>query len=84
MLAHFRGAYSLHLLNTVCFVSRLSGLIAYAGFFEICKPKKGEKVFISAALGSVGNVVGQFAKVLGCYVVGSVGSEAKQSKGQLN
>ncbi|KAF2282366.1 hypothetical protein GH714_043828 [Hevea brasiliensis] len=37
-----------------------SGLTAYAGFFEVCKPKKGEKVFVSAASGSVGNLVGQY------------------------
>ncbi|KAF5812743.1 putative oxidoreductase [Helianthus annuus] len=35
------------------FMLRFSGLTAYAGFFEICKPKKGEKVFVSAASGSV-------------------------------
>ncbi|KAI3709463.1 hypothetical protein L2E82_39225 [Cichorium intybus] len=55
----------------------LSGLTAYAGFFEICKPKKGEKVFVSAASGSVGNLVGQYAKQLGCYVVGCAGSPKK-------
>ncbi|KAK3436617.1 hypothetical protein EUGRSUZ_C01168 [Eucalyptus grandis] len=54
-----------------------SGLAAYAGFFEICKPKQGEKVFVSAASGSVGNMVGQYAKLLGCYVVGCAGSKQK-------
>ncbi|KAI3495915.1 hypothetical protein L1887_38262 [Cichorium endivia] len=55
----------------------LSGLTAYAGLFEICKPKKGEKVFVSAACGSVGNLVGQYAKHLGCYVVGCASSLKK-------
>ncbi|XP_073224188.1 2-alkenal reductase (NADP(+)-dependent)-like isoform X2 [Cicer arietinum] len=54
-----------------------SGLTAYGGFFEICKPQKGEKVFVSAASGSVGNIVGQYAKLLGCYVVGCAGSQKK-------
>ena len=38
---------------------------------------KGEYVFISAASGAVGQLVGQFAKLLGCYVVGSAGSKEK-------
>lgn len=54
-----------------------SGLTAYGGLFEICKPKKGEKVFVSAASGSVGHLVGQYAKLFGCYVVGSAGSKEK-------
>lgn len=54
-----------------------SGLTAYAGLFEIGKPKKGEKVFVSAASGSVGHLVGQYAKLFGCYVVGSTGSKDK-------
>ncbi|XP_050216398.1 2-alkenal reductase (NADP(+)-dependent)-like [Mercurialis annua] len=54
-----------------------SGLTAYAGLFDVCKPKKGEKVFVSTALGSVGNLVGQYAKLFGCYVVGCAGTKEK-------
>ncbi|XP_008792045.2 2-alkenal reductase (NADP(+)-dependent)-like isoform X1 [Phoenix dactylifera] len=54
-----------------------SGLTAYAGFYDVCKPKKGEKVLVSAACGSVGHLVGQFAKLSGCYVVGCAGSKKK-------
>uniref|UniRef100_A0A2N9F400 Enoyl reductase (ER) domain-containing protein n=1 Tax=Fagus sylvatica TaxID=28930 RepID=A0A2N9F400_FAGSY len=55
----------------------MPGMTAYAGFYEVCSPKKGEYVFISAAAGAVGQLVGQFAKLLGCYVVGSAGSKEK-------
>ncbi|KAF3635816.1 2-alkenal reductase (NADP(+)-dependent) [Capsicum annuum] len=55
----------------------LPGLTAYAGFYEVCSPKKGETVFVSAASGAVGQLVGQFAKMFGCYVVGSAGSKEK-------
>ncbi|XP_027334256.1 NADPH-dependent oxidoreductase 2-alkenal reductase-like isoform X2 [Abrus precatorius] len=37
----------------------------------------GENVFVSAACGAVGQLVGQFAKLSGCYVVGSAGSKEK-------
>ncbi|KAB2606204.1 2-alkenal reductase (NADP(+)-dependent)-like [Pyrus ussuriensis x Pyrus communis] len=55
----------------------MPGMTAYAGFYEICSPKKGEYVFISAAAGAVGQLVGQLAKLMGCYVVGSAGSNEK-------
>ncbi|XP_071704332.1 2-alkenal reductase (NADP(+)-dependent)-like [Rutidosis leptorrhynchoides] len=55
----------------------MPGMTAYAGFYEICKPKKGDKVFVSAASGAVGQIVGQLAKLFGCYVVGSAGSNEK-------
>ncbi|EYU36663.1 hypothetical protein ABFS82_14G288700 [Erythranthe guttata] len=55
----------------------MAGTTAYCGFYEVCSPKKGETVFISAASGAVGQLVGQFAKLLGCYVVGSAGTKEK-------
>ncbi|KAJ4969090.1 hypothetical protein NE237_015791 [Protea cynaroides] len=55
----------------------MPGMTAYVGFYEVCSPKKGENVFISAASGAVGQLVGQFAKLMGCYVVGSAGSKEK-------
>ncbi|XP_023546481.1 2-alkenal reductase (NADP(+)-dependent)-like [Cucurbita pepo subsp. pepo] len=55
----------------------VTGMTAYAGFFEICCPKKGEYVFVSAASGAVGQVVGQVAKFMGCHVVGCAGSKEK-------
>ncbi|KAJ9701781.1 hypothetical protein PVL29_006941 [Vitis rotundifolia] len=55
----------------------MPGMTAYAGFYEICTPKKGEYVYVSSASGAVGQLVGQFAKLLGCYVVGSAGSKEK-------
>ncbi|KAK7327691.1 hypothetical protein VNO77_21779 [Canavalia gladiata] len=59
------------------FIAGFGGLTAYAGFFEVCKPQKGEKVFVSAASGSVGSLVGQYAKLMGCYVVGCAGNQKK-------
>ena len=64
---------------TYLFYVGMAGVTAYAGFYEICSPKKGEHVFISAASGAVGQLVGQFAKLLGCHVVGSAGSKEKVS-----
>ncbi|XP_062170023.1 2-alkenal reductase (NADP(+)-dependent)-like [Alnus glutinosa] len=55
----------------------MAGMTAYAGFYEVAAPKKGEYVFISAASGAVGQLIGQFAKLTGCYVVGSAGSKEK-------
>ncbi|XP_042020974.1 (+)-pulegone reductase-like [Salvia splendens] len=55
----------------------MPGMTAYVGFFKFCSPKKGETVYVSAASGAVGQLVGQFAKIAGCYVVGSAGNKEK-------
>lgn len=55
----------------------MPGFTAYAGFYEVCAPKKGDYVFVSAASGAVGQLVGQLAKLHGCYVVGSAGTSQK-------
>jgi len=41
------------------------------------EPKAGETVYVSAASGAVGQIVGQIAKIKGCRVVGSAGSDEK-------
>ena len=55
----------------------MPGLTAYASYYEIGQPKKGETIFISAASGAVGAIVGQLAKHDGLKVIGSVGSDEK-------
>ena len=58
----------------------MPGLTAYAGLLEIGEPKEGETVFVSAAAGAVGQIVGQIAKLKGCRVVGSAGTDDKVRK----
>jgi NADPH-dependent curcumin reductase CurA len=55
----------------------MPGLTAYVGLLKIGELKDGERVFVSAASGAVGQIVCQIAKAKGCYVVGSVGSDEK-------
>lgn len=54
-----------------------TGLTAYSSLYAIGKPVRGETIFISAASGAVGQVVGQLAKREGLKVIGSVGSDEK-------
>ena len=55
----------------------MPGLTAYTGLLEIGKPKAGETVFVSAGSGAVGSAVCQVAKIKGCKVVASAGSDEK-------
>ena len=54
-----------------------TGITAYGGLLEIGALQHAEQVFVSTAGGAVGSVVAQIAKIKGCYVVGSTGSDDK-------
>lgn len=55
----------------------MPGLTALFGIEEVLGLQKGETLLVNAAAGAVGSVVGQIAKIKGCKVVGSAGSDAK-------
>jgi len=55
----------------------MPGRTAYFGLKDICAPRPGETVLVSAASGAVGSVVGQLAKAWGCRAVGIAGGKAK-------
>ncbi len=55
----------------------MPGFTAYVGLLDIGKPKAGETVVVAAATGAVGSIVGQIAKIKGCYVVGVAGGADK-------
>ncbi|KAF2682952.1 putative zinc-type alcohol dehydrogenase-like protein PB24D3.08c [Lentithecium fluviatile CBS 122367] len=66
-------------LDLILFTGALGvcGLSAWASLYEIGKPKRGQTIFVSAASGGVGQIVGQLAKMEGLRVIGSVGSDEK-------
>jgi leukotriene B4 12-hydroxydehydrogenase/15-oxo-prostaglandin 13-reductase len=55
----------------------MPGVTAWVGLLDICQPKAGETVVVSAASGAVGSVVGQIAKLKGCRAVGIAGGKEK-------
>ena len=55
----------------------MPGFTAYMGLLDIGQPKRNETVVVAAASGAVGAVVGQIAKIKGCYVIGIAGGADK-------
>jgi len=55
----------------------MPGVTAWYGLTQICKPKAGQTIVVSAASGAVGSAVGQLAKVRGCRAVGIAGGADK-------
>ena len=55
----------------------MPGFTAYVGLLDIGQPQESETVFVSTAAGAVGSLVCQIAKIRGCRVIGSTGSDEK-------
>ncbi len=55
----------------------MPGVTAWYGLTQICKPKAGQTVVVSAASGAVGSAVGQLAKARACRAVGIAGGADK-------
>ena len=64
-------------IQTYLGTAGMPGMTAYVGLLDIGKPREGETVFVSAASGAVGSIVCQIARLRGCRVVGSAGSDEK-------
>jgi len=55
----------------------MPGLTAYAGTLDVGRVAEGETFFVSGAAGAVGSTAGQVARMHGCRVIGSAGSDEK-------
>ena len=57
----------------------VTGLTAWVGLNHIARVKVGETIFVSGGAGAVGSAACQFAKIHGCKVIASAGSDEKVS-----
>lgn len=64
-------------ISTSVGILGMPGMTAYFGLLEVGRPVPGDTVLVSAASGAVGAAVGQIAKIGGCRVVGTAGSDDK-------
>lgn len=55
----------------------LTGITAWLGIHDICKPTADETVLVSSAAGSVGSIAGQLARLQGARVIGLAGTDEK-------
>ncbi|MFP6751811.1 MAG: NADP-dependent oxidoreductase, partial [Pirellulaceae bacterium] len=64
-------------VSTALHVLGMPGLTAYFGLLDICNLQQGDTVVVSGAAGAVGSTVGQLARIKGCRVIGTAGSDEK-------
>lgn len=64
-------------VSTALGVLGMPGLTAYFGMLDLGEPKPGETVLVSGAAGAVGSLAGQIARIHGCRVVGTAGTDEK-------
>jgi len=69
-------AHDIKPLSVYLGVLGMPGMTAWAGL-QLAEIKAGDVLYISGAAGAVGNVAGQLAKLHGCRVIGSAGSDDK-------
>ncbi len=60
------------------------GLTTFYLLHKTYQVKKGETILFHAAAGGVGQIFGQWAKSLGCEVIGTVGTDDKIAKAKSN
>lgn len=55
----------------------MTGMTAYFGVTDVCRPQPGQTMVISAAAGAVGSIAGQIARLKGARVIGIAGGPEK-------
>ena len=58
-------------------IAGMPGMTAHAGLLLLVETTGKDTVFVSGAAGAVGSVVCQIAKLKGCHVIASAGSDDK-------